>query len=545
MNPLRSSLLNRLTRRNLETHRLLTESLYSIAPPASVASAAAEEKRRYSSGRTTFRSSELLQKIYPLGDPNDANLVSVLDSWVNIGNRVRPWEIQHVIRDLRKRRSFKQALEFAEVSETFCKTYPVVQILNFHLVLFLFVSRVHGLASAEAYFNKLQGKDKNNKSYGALLNCYVRDCLVDKSLTHLQKMKELGFASTALTYNNIMCLYTNTNQHEKVPLIFSEMKKNKVSPDNFSYRICMNSYGVRSDIEMAEIILEEMEKQPHIVVDWNTYSTMAGIYIKAGLSDRAISTLKKMEERMEWNNGLAYGHLISHFANLGDKSEMQRIWELQKSNCKRITNNDYKVMLAGLVKLGEIEGAELLFNEWESSGNHFDCRVPNILLNEYRKMGLLEKAETMLNKMEENGKTPLSSGWGILANGYAQEEEMRKAFECMRKALALYVSTAGWQPDSEVVSRIVGWLGEQGKAEELDMFLGLLSKAVNLDREMYHAMIKANIRDGKDVDWVLRGMKAAKIKIDRETEEILRVKESDQTSSVGESEADDSQQILN
>ncbi|KAK1260785.1 Pentatricopeptide repeat-containing protein [Acorus gramineus] len=542
MNPLRSSLLNRLTRRNLETHRLLTESLYWIAPPASVASAAAEEKRRYSSGRTTFRSSELLQKIYPLGDPNDASLVSVIDSWVNIGNRVRPWEIQHVIRDLRKRRSFKQALE---VSEWMSNKKIGALCPSHHALQLDLIGRIHGLASAEAYFNKLQGKDKNNKSYGALLNCYVRDCLVDKSITHLQKMKELGFASTALTYNNIMCLYTNTNQHEKVPLIFSEMKKNKVSPDNFSYRICMNSYGVRSDIEMAERILDEMEKQPHIAVDWNTYSTMAGIYIKAGLSDRAISTLKKMEERVEWNNGLAYGHLISHFANLGDKSEIQRIWELQKSNCKRITNNDYKVMLAGLVKLREIEGAELLFNEWESSGNHFDCRVPNILLNEYRKMGLLEKAEAMLNKMEENGKTPLSSCWGILACGYAQEEEMRKAFECMRKALALYVSNAGWQPNSEVVSRIVGWLGEQGKAEELDMFLGLLSKAVNLDREMYHAMIKANIRDGKDVDWVLRGMKAAKIEIDGETEEILRVKECDQTGSVGESEADDSLQILN
>ncbi|KAK1309298.1 Pentatricopeptide repeat-containing protein [Acorus calamus] len=504
MNPLRSFLLNRLTRRNLETHRLLIESLYSIAPPASVASAAAEEKRRYSSGRTTFRSSELLQKIYPLGDPNDANLVSVIDSWANIGNKVRPWEIQHVIRDLRKRRSFKQALEVSEWM--------------------------------------------SNKKIGSLCPSHhaLQLDLIGRGLSCRQVHNPFTEDERAgLRFHSFdMCLHTNTNQHEKVPLIFSEMKKNKVSSDNFSYRICMNSYGVRSDIEMAERILEEMEKQPHVVIDWNTYSTMAGIYIKAGLSDRAISTLKKMEERMEWNNGLAYGHLISHFANLGDKSEMQRIWELQKSNCKRITNKDYKVMLAGLVKLREIEGAELLFNEWESFGNHFDCRVPNILLNEYRKMGLLEKAEAMLNKMEGNGKTPLSSGWGILACGHAQEEEMRKAFECMRKALALYVSGAGWQPDSEVVSRIVGWLGEQGKAEELDMFLGLLSKAVNLDREMYHAMIKVNIRDGKDVDWVLRGMKAAKIEIDGETEEILRVKETDQTSSCG-IRADDSQQILN
>ncbi|KAF9603689.1 hypothetical protein IFM89_037452, partial [Coptis chinensis] len=34
--------------------------------------------------------------------------------------------------------------------------------------------------------------------------------LTDKSVSHLQKMKENGFASTPLCYNDLMCLYTNT-----------------------------------------------------------------------------------------------------------------------------------------------------------------------------------------------------------------------------------------------------------------------------------------------------------------------------------------------
>ncbi|KAF9623268.1 hypothetical protein IFM89_000757, partial [Coptis chinensis] len=34
--------------------------------------------------------------------------------------------------------------------------------------------------------------------------------LTDKSVSHLQKMKENGFASTPLYYNDLMCLYTNT-----------------------------------------------------------------------------------------------------------------------------------------------------------------------------------------------------------------------------------------------------------------------------------------------------------------------------------------------
>ena len=83
------------------------------------------------------------------------------------------------------------------------------------------IGRVRGLDSAENYFNNLSDQDKIDKIYGALLNCYVREGNVDKSLSHLQKMKDVGFTFSALIYNDIMCLYTNTGQIEKVPDVLS------------------------------------------------------------------------------------------------------------------------------------------------------------------------------------------------------------------------------------------------------------------------------------------------------------------------------------
>ena len=393
-----------------------------------------------------------------------------------------------------------------------------------HAVHLDLIGQVRGLPSAERYFNNLNENDKTEKTYGALLNCYVRECLIDKSLIHFKKMKEMGLASSSLPYNDIMCLYTNIGQHEKVPSVLTEMKDNKVLPDNFSYRICINSYGTRSDIDGMEKVLAEMIHQPQIVVDWNTYSVVANIYIKAGLTDKAISALKRAEEKLDKNNGLCYNHLISLYGQLGDKSEMQRLWQLQKARLKRFINRDYTTMLGSLVKLGELEEAEMLLKEWESSGNAFDFRVPNILIIGYRQKGLLEKAEAMLDNFVKKGRKPPSSSWGIVAVGYAENGEIEKAYEFMLNALCVYSPNGGWKPSSDVVKSILHYLGNEGGLEAVETFVGLLRNSVLINRDMYHTLIKANLRAGREIVEILQSMKADGIEENEETHEILNSK---------------------
>ncbi|XP_020248326.1 pentatricopeptide repeat-containing protein At4g21705, mitochondrial isoform X2 [Asparagus officinalis] len=400
-----------------------------------------------------------------------------------------------------------------------------------HAVQLDLIGQVHGVPSAETYFNNLAQNEKTEKTCGALLNCYVRERQTDKSLTHFQKMKEMGFVSSALPYNDIMCLYANLGEHEKIPSVLAEMKENNILPDNFSYRICINSYGARSDIDGMEKVLVEMTHQPQLVVDWNTYSVVANIYIKAGLNEKAVSALKKAEEKLDKNSGLCYNHLISLYGQLGNKIEMYRIWELQKLRLRRFINRDYTTMLGSLVKLGEIEEAETLLTEWESSGNSFDFQVPKILLTGYRQKGLLQKAETLLDNYVKKGKKPPSSSWGILAVGYAEGGDIRKAYEFMLNALNVYGGSGGWKPNSVVTEKILCYLGDEGGVEAAEVFVGLLRKAVAIDRDMYHALIKASIRAGRQVDEILERMKADGIEENEETEEILSSNKTETASS--------------
>lgn len=382
------------------------------------------------------------------------------------------------------------------------------------------IGRVRSLDAAESYFENLTDQEKNEKTYGALLNCYVREGLIDKSLSHMQKMIELGFASSPLSYNDIMCLYTHSGQLEKIPDVLSEMKKNGICPDNFSYRICINSYGLRSDLNSMEKVLEEMESQSFISMDWTTYAMMSNFYIKAGDREKSLIFLKKCEQKLE-KDALGYNHLISLYGSLGDKDEMMRVWALQKTMCKKQINRDYITMLGSLVKLGELEETEKLLKEWESSCQFFDFRVPNVLLIGYSQKGLIEKAEAILEEIIAKGKTPTPNSWAIVAAGYLDKQNMEKTVDCMKKALSVREENEGWRPKPRVVSSVLSWLGDNGNIEEVEAFVSSLKTVIPIDREMYHALIKVYIRVGKEVDCLLERMKTDKIDADEETEKIL------------------------
>ncbi|KAK4285957.1 hypothetical protein QN277_002580 [Acacia crassicarpa] len=466
----------------------------------------------------TYRGN-LPSRIIPQGNPS-ISLVPVLDQWVEEGNPVHNVDLRRIVKDLRARLRFKQALEISEWmrSKGLCPFSHGDQA-----VLLDLIGKVRGLEFAENYFQDLSDADKTEKQYGALLNCYVRERLVDKSLSLMHKMKELGYASV-LDYNNIMCLYIHTGQHEKVPDVFAQIKEAGLFPNDFSYRICITSYGARSDLGNMEKVLEEMERQSYISKGWNVYSMVANFFIKAGQKEGALIYLKKCEDKAG-NDALAYNHLITHYTSLGNKRAVLRLWNLLKARGKKQINRYYINMLGSLVKLEDLEEAEKLLQEWESSGNYFDFRVPNMLLIAYSQMGMMEKAETLLQSMIGEGKTPTPNSWSIIASGYVAKQDMEKAFQCMKQALALRAENEGWKPKLDLISGILSWSSYHKNMDEVEEFVNSLKTVIPMNRDMYLSLLKVHVRRGDQVDEILERMKADGVVVDEEVESILSSKE--------------------
>ncbi|KAJ4744947.1 Pentatricopeptide repeat-containing family protein [Rhynchospora pubera] len=470
--------------------------------------------RRYNPRKPERR---LQSIIFPVAPPS-TNLVPEIERWIEKGNTVHPYDLQLVIKGLRRLRRFRQALEVSEWMKT-KSNLPFRP--GDHAVQLDLIGVVHGMSSAEDCFNKLPQEHKTEKAYGALLNCYVRERQVDKALAHMDKMRQLGLAYTPLPYNNIMSLYAAAGEHEKVYSVLSQMKEDGVFPDNFSYRICIGSCGARSDVSGMKKLLQEMEQQPQIVMDWNTYTVVANVYLNSGFPALAVLALEKAEEKMNKSDSVAYNHLISLYARLRDKRQVQRLWELQKNNCKRPINRDYLIMLNALVKLDDIKEAEVLLKQWYSSLNILDFRVPNILFRAYQTSGQVEKAEALLDQFVKEGKKPHSNSWGIVAAGYVVLGEMDKAHAMMKNALYVYMPNMGWSPDHKLVNKILYYLGENGDLEDVETFIDLLEVARPRDSDMYYALIKARIRAGKEVDDLLKGMKDDGVKESEDIKEVL------------------------
>ncbi|MBA0550047.1 hypothetical protein Golob_021027 [Gossypium lobatum] len=480
----------------------------------------------------------LYSRINAIGDPN-CSVTPVLQQWVK-GKNVKEFQLQRLIRDLRSRRRYTHALEFlfflyayvgslAEQVSKWMSSSDIEFSSSDYAVQLDLIGRVNGLTAAKNFFSSLRDQDKTVKTYGALLNCYVRVGLIDESLSLMKMMKEMGFLSSPLNYNNLMCLYTHRGQFEKVPDVLLEMKTNGVSPDKFSYKICINSYGARADYDIMEKVLQEMDSQRDIQMDWCTYSLAANYYIKAGLKEKALHYLKECEKKVG-NDAEGYDHLISFYARLGNKDELKRLWDLQKSKCRKQTNKNYIVMLGSLVKLGELEETEKLIDEWELSCKTYDFRVPNVLLIGYCQKDLVEKAEAKLQDIIKRRKIAIPNSWSIVATGYMNKNKMEKAFECFKEALAIQTQNRGWKPKAGLISSILSWLGENGEVEDAEAFVKLLRTKVPVNIEMYHALLKAYIRNGKEVEGLLVSMKDDKIDENGDTMKILSLQ--DQNSEV-------------
>jgi hypothetical protein len=69
--------------------------------------------RSYYTSRT--KKPSLYSKISPLGNPT-TSVVPQLDDWIYKGNKVSVGELQRIVRDLRKRSRFSQALQVSNFS---------------------------------------------------------------------------------------------------------------------------------------------------------------------------------------------------------------------------------------------------------------------------------------------------------------------------------------------------------------------------------------------------------------------------------------------
>ncbi|KAL8129804.1 hypothetical protein V2J09_018959, partial [Rumex salicifolius] len=396
------------------------------------------------------------------------------------------WELCRVVRELRKFRNYKLALEVYEWMRNRKERFSLFSS-DMAIQLDL-IAKVRGLSSAEEFFNSIPDMQKDNRVYGALLNAYVGAKVRDKAEQLMDTMRKKGYASEPLAYNVMMTLYMKLKEYEKVDSIVSELKQKNIPLDIYTYNIWLSACGSKGSVDAVEEVFEALKQDESVTPTWSTYGTMATLYIRLGQPEKAEQCLKGLESRIFGRNRLPFHYLINLYGSLGNKTEVHRVWSVYKSMFLTVTNWGYHAIISSLVKVGDVEGAEKIYEEWLNVRTSHDTRITNILLTWYVNDGLYEKAELFFNRLGETGGNPIASTWDILATCYIKQRRISDALNCFRKA-ACAEGSDKWKPRLINVSLFFELCEQEGDMTSKEDMVVMLRKLESSMDEVYRSVV--------------------------------------------------------
>ena len=351
------------------------------------------------------------------------------------------------------------------------------------------IAKVRGLSSAEAFFLSLEDKLKDKKTYGALLNVYVHSRSKEKAESLFDTMRSKGYVIHALPFNVMMTLYMNLNEYAKVDILASEMMEKNIQLDIYTYNIWLSSCGSQGSVEKMEQVFEQMEKDPSIIPNWSTFSTMASMYIRMDQNEKAEECLRKVEGRIKGRDRIPFHYLLSLYGSVGKKDEVCRVWNTYKSIFPSIPNLGYHAIISSLVKLDDIEVAEKLYEEWISVKSSYDPRIGNLLMGWYVKKDDTDKALSFFEQISNDGCIPNSNTWEILSEGHIADKRISEALSCLKEAFMVAGGSKSWRPKPSYLSAFLELCQEQNDMESAEVLIGLLRQSKFSKIKVYASII--------------------------------------------------------
>ena len=389
-----------------------------------------------------------------------------------------------------------------------------------HAVRIDLLSKTQGMDSAEKYFHSLPKLQRNWATYGALLNSYCSKKMVDKAESLCEKMKEENFASNTLVYNNLMTLYLKTEQPQRVPPLAQEMKEKGLKLDTVTYNLLMNSYAAMNDVEGAERVIEEVKGESKVSADWSTYSNLAAIYVKAGLFEKAESTLKEVEKMSNNKDREVFHFLMSLYTGTGNSSEVNRVWDALKSAFPKTTNLSYLIMLQSLVRLGDISGARAFFDEWESKCLNYDFRLAIVLISVYVSRDMIDEAESLFEGATKKGGKPSVKTMEIFMDYHMKKSQFDLVLKYLDEAVSKSMGN-NWKIRVQQLQPLQKYLEEDGNVDGAEGLYEKFKKTDSLQTGVYESLIRTYIAAGKTEPNMRQRMEADKIELNPEMEKLL------------------------
>ncbi|XP_019092183.1 PREDICTED: putative pentatricopeptide repeat-containing protein At1g28020 [Camelina sativa] len=319
----------------------------------------------------TMKNKRLVKPINPL-----------IEDWLKNKNQVKPSNLRDLIKNLCDSNQLSKALE---VSSLLCdrksfNIFPEDYVTRFHLC-----EKVLGLEEGEKFFERsIPGNMKDYSVYNTLLTSYTRsDKGLEKAEGVFEKMKELGFLSKLSPYNSMISLYIQLGKQGRAKNLLLVMKEKNIEHDSVTTNNVLRMYADEGDIETMEKYRREwVNDDEQTKLEMRTTGEMAKAYERAGLLLKAMEITSKREVQRIWNE-------YKKKAKEEFERDTLRPWVKRDE----IKNEEYRNVIRTLLKLGDVQGAEAIYEEWEPQGPEFDNGIPCLLISRYYEEDDKDKAK--------------------------------------------------------------------------------------------------------------------------------------------------------
>ncbi|QHO25668.1 hypothetical protein HN51_048975 [Arachis hypogaea] len=406
--------------------------------------------------------------------PESTSLViSIIEKWIRDGGTVNYNRLLSVIRKLRSRRRYRNALEVS--SWMFEKGFSKHKSGDLAIRLDL-IGKVNGLEEAEFYFNSIPKYLQTGECYSSLLNCCAHARDVASAERIMEKMRASGFARSILSRNVLLNLYYQTQNYDKLENLVCEMQEEGINFNSYTFGTLISAYAATSNTEGIDKLLAQLEHNwiQYWHLDWTVYAIAANCYRKQGLFDKAFNVLKK-SERLITNKKrrVALTFLMTRYAAIGKKEEVMRLWKILTTDGK-LYSRAYLAVIASVLKFDDFESAENIFKNWESKNLGFDIRIPNLIIGAYSKKGNMEAAESIVDWTIINNGEPNSKTWSYLSCGYIEQGNFSMAIEYIKEAISVCEVGHHWMQFWESLAAIFEYLKSKGDMEEVEELVRLI-----------------------------------------------------------------------
>ncbi|CAN7090347.1 unnamed protein product [Brassica rapa subsp. narinosa] len=230
------------------------------------------------------------------------------------------------------------------------------------------LARSHRFSDVEALIEsrKKDPQIKTESFLSTLIRSYGRASMFDHALRTFEEMEQLGTPRSVVSFNALLAACLHSDLFERVPQLFDEMPQRyrNITPDKVSYGMLIKSY------------------------------------CDAGSVDKAMETMRVMEEKGVEVNIISFTTILGSLYKNGQTDVAESLWSEMVSKGCELDNTVYNVRLMNAAKESP-ERVKELMEEMCSVGLKPDTISYNYLMTAYCVKGMMGEAKKVYEGLDE------------------------------------------------------------------------------------------------------------------------------------------------